>query len=162
LAAALNNVHSCKQETRIFAAVQSLQKLAGNKRTHIILITDGTDTSQEKVNIRNMLVQAHTSISYINWGIGDTSKPVDEPGYQPTAKSGMVKINPNSLLAQFAQTSGGDVMNFTDWKAVSHYFQQRLNAGGFLYQLFWHTDNPERSFHIQTESQQILLAMKNF
>ncbi|MEW6736301.1 MAG: VWA domain-containing protein [Acidobacteriota bacterium] len=151
---ALANISVSHQATKLFAALRTLQEYAKERYTHLIFITDGADTAQEKINIQEILSRSYTTISYVNWGYGDASLPVNEPGYRAAVKSSMVKTNPNSTLTALARASGGDVMNFTDWKPLKRYLQRRLNAGGFIYRLFWHTENPERAFQIISTARQ--------
>jgi hypothetical protein len=158
---ALGNVKAGKHLTRLYAAIRDFQQRAGARRTHLLLVTDGTDTTETKINVKALLAESHLTISYLYWGIGDASLAVDEPGYERAAKSALVKRAPNSLLSSVAQASGGDVMNFTDWKPVSQYFAQRFASGNYVYSLFWHTDNPERSVSVKEAGpQQTLIAQR--
>lgn len=158
---ALGAVRAEKQSTCLYDSLATLIGIAGTRHTHILLVTDGTDTSNRAVNVRKLLKNSHVTISYLNWGYGDASLTVNEPGYQASSKkSKMVERTPNGLLAGIAQASGGDVVNFTSWKPVTQYFQQRFETGSYLYRIFWHTDNPERSFRVvNAEQQQQLLAL---
>lgn len=146
--AAFQRIQCAPANTRLFEVIESVKELAGDHLTHLILITDGADTSQRVINIRALLDDARLTISYLNWGYADPSLIVDEPGYQANGKSRIIKVKPNHTLSLIAERSGGEVINLTSWKTMKSYVQVQLNAGSYLYSIFWHSENPARTFQI--------------
>jgi hypothetical protein len=149
----LDNIKISEKNTSLFKTIESLKNMAGDKITHLILITDGADTANQVINTKELLSSKSLTISYLNWGYGDSGATIDEPGYNSTnnGKSKIVKTNPSYSLSTIAKRSGGDVVNYRDWKTLEVYLSKAVNSGSYLYSLFWHTDNPIKSFYFTSK-----------
>lgn len=177
----LKKVHVSDRSTAIFEAIRTFQTYAQQKRTHLILLTDGADTTYRKVHVPEMLLSTNLVVSYLNWGYRDQKLHIDEPGanrqaldFPETEKSSKetsashskktsnhrVEVGPDDAVSIVSERTGGDVMNFVKWNELVDYLKRRLKMVGVLHQLSWKTENPECSFQILDSDGAMTGAMK--
>lgn len=137
-----------KVSTHLYDAITKLSEYTKGKNTHIMLLTDGMDSRNRIANLPD-IIKTDMVVSYLNWGWRDFSLKVDEPNsVQLGGGRARMADSPRNALAVIARYSGGDVQNFTDWKAFRAYFNRRLANGGAVYQATWDSANPEVPFTI--------------
>lgn len=148
LVEAIRKMQISQKNTFLFKAINDIKEFSHNSLTHLILITDGVDTENKIVNVKELLSLGNLTISYINWAYRDPSIGVDEPGYNPNGEARTIKVCPALGLSNIAKRSGGDVINLTSWKPLRRYIEQNLKSTCFLYTAFWYTNNPMNNFYI--------------
>ncbi|OYT69655.1 MAG: hypothetical protein CFK52_13255 [Chloracidobacterium sp. CP2_5A] len=137
-----------KATTNIYGTLVALAETAPDKLTHFIVVTDGNDSLNSRVDMAR-LVNENVVISYLNWGYRSFSARVDEKNAVVVAGNGSRAMEiPNVTLRFIAQRTGGDLLNYSDWKKFGEYFKRRLSAPGALYRATWDSMNPEVPFSL--------------
>lgn len=140
------NDNTMKVTTNLYGVLAELKALTQGKMTHFIVVTDGNDSLNERVDLRQIL-GADMVVSYLNWGYRSFSARVDEANAVVVTGSGSRNMDtPNVTLRFIAQRTGGDVLNYTDWKTFGAYVKRRLSTPGALYRATWESTNPETPF----------------
>ncbi len=137
-----------KATTNIYGALVELAEVAQGKLTHFIVVTDGNDSLNNRLDLSS-IINENMVISYLNWGYRSFSARVDEENAVVINGSGSRPMElPNVTLRFIARRTGGETLNYTDWKNFREYFKRRLSAAGALYQATWESMNPEIPFSL--------------
>ncbi len=140
------NDGTMKSKTNIYGVLTALQEVIGDKMTHCIVVTDGNDSFTERIDLPRV-VKENMVVSYVNWAYRSFSARVDEENAVLVTGSGSRRMDiPNVTLRFVARQTGGEVVNYDDWKAFGAYFKRRLTTPGALYRATWESANPEIPF----------------
>lgn len=131
-----------KSTTDIYGTLLALSAMTQGKLTHFIVLTDGNDSVQQIVDVSRVL-NNDMVVSYLNWGYRSFSARVDEANAVIVTGGGARRMDiPNVTLRFLAERTGGDILNYDDWKKLSDYFKRRLGNAGALYRATWESNNP--------------------
>ncbi len=140
------NDGTMKSKTNIYGVLTALQEVIGDKMTHCIVVTDGNDSFTERIDLPRV-TKENMVVSYVNWAYRSFSARVDEENAVLVTGSGSRRMDiPNVTLRFVARQTGGEVVNYDDWKAFGAYFKRRLSTPGALYRATWESTNPEVPF----------------
>jgi hypothetical protein len=140
------NDGTMKSKTNIYGVLTALQEVIGNKMTHCIVVTDGNDSFTERIDLPR-IIKENMVVSYVNWAYRSFSARVDEENAVLVTGSGSRRMDiPNVTLRFIVRQTGGEVVNYDDWKAFGAYFKRRLSMPGVLYRATWESTNPEIPF----------------
>lgn len=138
--------NTMKATTNIYGTLTGLADVAQAKLTHFIVVTDGNDSLNDRIDL-SRIVNENTVVSYLNWGYRSFSARVDEANAVVITGSGSRQMDiPNVTLRFVVRKTGGDILNYTDWKKFGDYFKRRLSTSGAVYQATWESMNPEVPF----------------
>ncbi|MFQ3583212.1 MAG: hypothetical protein SNJ67_09725 [Chloracidobacterium sp.] len=140
-----------KTTTDLYGVLAGLKDISQSKMTHFIIITDGNDSLNDRVDL-SRLVGENMVVSYLNWGYRSFSARVDEANAVVITGSGSRKMDvPNVTLRFIVRKTGGDMVNYTDWKTFGSYIKRRLSQAGAVYQATWESANPEIPFSLSAK-----------
>ncbi|MGQ9898416.1 MAG: hypothetical protein ACUVR8_12785 [Acidobacteriota bacterium] len=135
--------NTMKSGTNLYGSLAALHEIIGDKMTHCIVVTDGNDSLYKRVDL-SRTIKENMVVSYVNWAYRSFSARVDEENAVLVAGSGARRMDiPNVTLRFLVRQTGGEIVNYDDWKAFSTYFKRRLSTPGVLYRATWESTNPE-------------------
>lgn len=136
------NDGTMKSTTDIYGTLSNLAAMTQGKLTHFIIITDGNDSLQQLVDLPRIATEEMV-VSYLNWGYRSFSARVDEANAVVVTGGGARRMDiPNVTLRFLAERTGGDVLNYDDWRQLNAYIKRRLSNAGALYRATWESNNP--------------------
>jgi hypothetical protein len=138
-----SNDNTMRSNTNLYGVLTELQEVIGDKMTHCIIVTDGNDSFNQRIDLPQV-VKENMVVSYVNWAYRSFSARVDEEKAVLVTGNGSRRMDiPNVTLRFLARQTGGEVVNYDDWKAFGAYFKRRLSTPGVLYRATWESTNPE-------------------
>lgn len=180
LGKALEKVRSTDRSTAIYTTTVKLKDFVGDKRTHLIVISDGEDTTVQFVKLPEVLANPNLIVSYFNWGFRDRKLDHNEPlrpeqkqYFEKLKKAGegkegdknkkrRIEVGPNDVLTVVAERSGGDIVNILKPEQLPDLLRPWLTVGGRLYRLTWTTQNPESSFQVASSNDSSKINRKQY
>ncbi len=142
------NDRTMKSTTDIYGTLAGLNVMTQGRMTHVIIITDGNDSLQQVIDLPRV-VPNDIVVSYLNWGYRNFSARVNEENAVVVTGNGSRRMDiPNVTLRFVAERTGGDVLNYSDWRQLNAYIKRRLSNAGVLYRATWESSNPLLPFSL--------------